>query len=210
MGICITRIIDSCVLVDIDGLVTLIDPGVFAWDWDDVDVHDIDKVDRILVTHAHADHFHLPFVQWLTERFGAPLQSTSEVVTKLAEAGIDATTDPFDGVVVTEAAHEAIPVGPQVPANIAFDIGGAFPPPGDSYKLERSERILALPMSPPWGSLTASVAYAKRLQPDIVIPIHDWTHTPDARRWMSGVATAALEPAGIRFVHLEYGESAEL
>ncbi|NNC76155.1 MAG: MBL fold metallo-hydrolase, partial [Acidimicrobiia bacterium] len=148
----ITRIIDSCVLVDLDGLVTLIDPGKFAWDWEDVDVNDIGKVDRILVTHAHADHFHLPFVQWLTDRFSAPIQSTAEVVTSLADAGIDATTEPFDGVVVTEAAHEPIPVGPDVPANIAFDIGGAFTHPGDSYKLERSERILALPMSPPWGS----------------------------------------------------------
>ena len=78
--------------------------------------------------------------------------------------------------------------------------------PGDSYQPTRSAPVLALPLLVPWGSMTASVEFARRMGPAQVVPIHDFYTSRQGRQWAMGLASAVLGGSGIEVVPLDWGE----
>ncbi len=206
----IRRLADSCLLVTHDGGTDLIDPGFFTFDSGEVGLDTIGDVQRVLITHEHGDHVKPEFVRWLVER-GADVtvHANQAVVDLLAGHDIAASTAVPSGLGVEDVRHEVIPTG-AAPPNRAWTIAGTLTHPGDSYQVTRSAPVLALPLMAPWGSTTASVELARRLQPEIVVPVHDFYLSASGRSWITGLVRKVLAADGIEVAAVDWNESLSL
>ncbi len=203
----IRRLADSCLLVTTGDGTTLFDPGFFTFDTGVIDLDTIGDVQRVLITHEHGDHVKPEFVRWLIDRGDdVTVHANQAVAVLLATDGIEVATADPDGVSSEDVKHEVIPTG-AAPPNRAYTIDGVLTHPGDSYQPAVTAPVLALPLLVPWGSTTRSVAFARRLAPQQVIPIHDFYLNDEGRRWVTGIAGRVLADDDIEVVPLDWGES---
>ena len=207
MDVTITKLVHACLLVDLDGTRTLIDPGTFSWGDERLDISMVEGADRILITHEHADHVSVDFVRAALERSnGAEVETTAALRAILATEGIDAVTD---GTPQFAAPHERIPIGPG-PQNVGFHVAGALSHPGDSHSFVETMPILAMPFAAPWGSLTNGADRARLVRPRYVIPIHDWFLSEPGRTFMYRLARMALDQDDIELVQIPDFETVTL
>ena len=207
MDVTITKLVHACLLVEANGKRVLIDPGGFSWNDDRLDLAMVEGVDRILITHEHADHISVDFVRGALERSNdAEVETTPALQAILATEGIESTTS---GTTQFTSPHERIPLGPG-PQNVGFHIEGALSHPGDSHSFAETMPILAMPFAAPWGSLTAGADRVRLVRPRYAIPIHDWFLSAGGKDFMYRLATMALEPDGIELVHIPDFESRTL
>jgi len=207
MDVKITKLVHACLLVEISGTRILIDPGTFSWQDERLVPSMVDGVDRVLITHEHADHISVEFLRSALERSNdAAVETTPALQAILAEQGIDAVTG---GTPQFAAPHERIPIGPG-PQNVGFHVEGLVSHPGDSHSFVETMPILAMPFAAPWGSLTSGADRARLVKPRYVIPIHDWFLSEGGRTFMYRLAKMALDEDGIELVHVPDFESVTL
>ena len=207
MDVTITKLVHACLLVDVGGTRTLIDPGTFSWQDERLDASMVEGADRILITHEHADHVSVDFLRAALERSNdAEVETTAALQRILAEEGIGAVTE---GTPQFAAPHERIPMGPG-PQNTGFHVGDALSHPGDSHSFVETMPILAMPFAAPWGSLTNGADRTRLVRPRYVIPIHDWFLSESGRTFMYRLAAMALDEDGIELVHLADFETVAL
>jgi L-ascorbate metabolism protein UlaG (beta-lactamase superfamily) len=204
----ITRYGHACLLVDIDGVRIITDPG----DWNETP--DAENVHAVLITHEHQDHCDLDQIKSiLAKNPGARIITHEAVGVKLAEADIahevidNGETVDVSGVSVESCGTEHAPIyGDVSPCrNTGYLIGGELFVPGDALHDIPSKpvRVLALPTGGPWMKPSEAIDYAKRLKPQFAFPIHDAMHTEDYRSYLiPRVIGGNLEPAGITFIDI--------
>ena len=203
----IRRLADSCVLLTTDSGTTLFDPGFFTFDSGAIDLDTIGEVQRVLITHEHGDHVKPEFVQWLLDRGGdVTVHSNQAVADLLATHDIEVATGTLPGVRWDDVLHEPIPSG-ATPPNRAYTVDDVLTHPGDSHQPSSSAPVMALPLMAPWTSLTAAVAFAARVGPHQVFPIHDFFMSASGRAQINSVAGAVLATHGIELVSLDWGDS---
>jgi L-ascorbate metabolism protein UlaG (beta-lactamase superfamily) len=203
----LTKLVHACLLVETGGLRVLIDPGTFSWQDERLDPSMVEGVDRVLITHEHADHISVEFLRAALERSNdAVVETTPALKEQLAGHGIAAVTD---GTPQFAAPHERIPMGPG-PQNVGFHVGGVVSHPGDSHSFVETMPILAMPFVAPWGSLTGGTDRARLTKPRYVIPIHDWFLSEGGRTVMYRLARTALAEDGIELVEVGDFESVTL
>ncbi len=189
MEVTITKLVHACLLVEVDGSRLLLDPGVFTWNDDRLDLAHLEGIDRILITHEHADHVAVDLVAAVLERSpGAVVETTGALAGVLAEAGIPAVTE---GTPRFAAPHERVPMGPG-PDNTGFHVAEALSHPGDSHGFVETMPILAMPFVAPWGSVTAAVDRVRLVRPRYVVPIHDWPLSGPGREMTYTIAGMGL------------------
>lgn len=204
------RIANSCLTVTTDEGTTLFDPGFFSWESDDVDLGAIGDVQRVLITHAHADHLEPAFVRWLVDRGDdVAVHADGEVAAALEQHDVAVVLEAPTGASFEDVTHEPIPTG-ATPPNRAWTIDGVLTHPGDSYEPTTTAPVLALPLLIPWGSTTASAAFARRLAPRAVVPIHDFYLSASGRQVAMDLATKGLEGSGVELLRLDWGEHASI
>jgi L-ascorbate metabolism protein UlaG (beta-lactamase superfamily) len=168
-----------------------------------VDLDSID-VDRVLITHEHRDHVNPAFVRWLIDRRSDLTVYANSAVAELLEGeGITASTETPSGITAEDVLHEPVPTGAQ-PPNRSFTIEEVVTHPGDSHQPTQTAPILALPLIAPWTSATAAVAFARKVGPRQVFPIHDYYLSETGRRAIWAMASHAL--GDIELVTLDWGE----
>ena len=206
----IQRLTDSCLIVTTDAGRTLFDPGFFTFESGEIDLETIGDIQRVLITHEHADHVNPEFVRWLVDRGDdVVVHGNQNVAELLRPHGIDVVSTAPAGVSFEDVDHERLPNGSTVP-NRAFTIDGVFTHPGDSYGPAESAPVLGLAFLAPWGSATASVEFASRLKPQQVVPVHDFYTSRDGRHRVYGIVGGALAAHGIELIPLDWGESASV
>jgi L-ascorbate metabolism protein UlaG (beta-lactamase superfamily) len=206
----LTKYIHACVLVEDDEHTALFDPGLFAWESDQFSIEKIEKLDYILITHEHFDHFHLPFVQALVVRFpNVRIITTEAVVAQLREAGIqNATEEPDENVKVTYLAHASMaPLDTNPPQNIRIDYKDKVTHPGDSLDFKDTKEILLLPLAGPWGSAAEAIRRADELRPEVVVPIHDWMWNEQWRTSMYERMEHYFAAQNIQFMSAQNGKT---
>ncbi|MEN8240213.1 MAG: MBL fold metallo-hydrolase, partial [Actinomycetota bacterium] len=171
MDVTITKLVHACLLVETEASRILIDPGSFSWGDERLDLAVVEGVDRVLITHEHADHVSVDFVRAVLERSNdASVETTDSLAVILEAHGIDAGGEKTPRF---HAPHERIPIGPG-PQNTGFHVEGVLSHPGDSHSFVETMPVLAMPFIAPWGSLTAAVDRVRLNAPRYVVPIHDW------------------------------------
>jgi L-ascorbate metabolism protein UlaG (beta-lactamase superfamily) len=212
----ITRLGHAAVLLEVAGARILIDPGTFSLD----SAFELEDLDAIVVTHQHPDHIDQTRAPALLERNrGARLLSDPETAATLE---LGSWTPNGDGVETTVGAVSIRGVGaqhavivPELPrvANIGITVTAPGEPtffhPGDTYEhAPEGVDVLAVPLAAPWGKVSETVDFVRRVSPDVLFPIHDctiaeaaygiyWQHVAnfggveDARRLGQGDVTEA-------------------
>lgn len=209
----ITKFTHSCILAETPDRVALFDPGGYSWDALGGSLDPIDRVDRLVVSHKHEDHLNIEFVSALLEKFPAMhIVCNDEVEQTLREAGVDtvfrgtstACTRGFD------APHGHLNSVKDIkPKNTAYHFQEKLTHPGDSLSLSQTAPILAVPFVSIWGSVDEAVKMVIDLKPEVVIPIHDWHFSEEAREHLYEKLQRLL-PEITQFAYLEHGDSIDL
>jgi L-ascorbate metabolism protein UlaG (beta-lactamase superfamily) len=195
----ITKYLHSCLLIEEQDKVILIDPGDYTYQAKVFPTNSLKQLDYILITHEHIDHFSLPFVKEIMEKFpNTEIISNESVATLLLTEGIDTDIEGDNVISLTPVPHEDI-VFASPPLNIMFTLFGKLAHPGDSHHFSTTASILALPIQAPWGSFTDAIKLAEAISPKYIIPIHDWHWKDDVRKGMYQRAAEYLQQSDIEF-----------
>ena len=207
----LTKFVHSCLLVENDGETTLFDPGVYSYEFPELNIKTWPALNYVVITHEHPDHFHLPFLEDLIKHSpNLIILTTKSVASQLeGKVNVEVKTGPFAKFELFTSPHEATPMGTP-PENIGVHYAGVLSHPGDSHSFGESKRILAMPMTAPWGSMYGAVRKITELKPEVVIPIHDWHWRPEALAGIYQGIKELLQKEGINFIIPENGQSVEV
>lgn len=205
----ITKFDHACLLVETDDRTVLFDPG--AMSIGHIDFSDWERLDDILITHAHGDHYDTNFIKKLIDKFPTVrITTTAELADKLNAEGVKATTTPPGGVELFDSPHESVePIYPQ-PEETGFHYLGLLTHPGDSHSFKDTKDILAIPFTGPWGSNVKAINLVLELKPKYVLPIHDWHWKPEALAGSYDIWERILSEQGVKFLKLETGIPVEI
>ncbi len=204
----ITKFGHSCIYVEAVDSTALFDPGVFY----KLPIDDISKLDHLFITHEHPDHYDAEVVVVLVQKFpDATITAPQGVVGDLSPRGVVASTTPPEGTALFASPHEYIePFGAKTPEQIGVHFHNVFSHPGDSHSFTETMPVLFLPISGPWGTVVRATELALELQPKVVIPIHDWFLSEEAKAWTYARLTEVFAEHRIQFAGLAPGESISL
>lgn len=208
----ITKFEHSCLLVEMPGPVNrtaLFDPGVMSEPF--VDIDSLEYLDDIFITHSHSDHMSIPLIKKLLEKFpNVRITGPREVVAKLKQEGVLATSEEFDGVEFFDSKHANVLPLFEPPEEIGYHYLDKLSHPGDSHSFTETKSILALPVTAPWGSMLNAVKLGIELHPEYIVPIHDWHWRPEAKEQAYERMKDVFGKEGITFVPLENGKAVVL
>lgn len=174
----ITKFGHSCVRLEHDGKVVVVDPGMFT------DAEALDGADAVVITHEHPDHYlpdHL-------RRSDAPVFTIDAVAAKIR----DDAPDVAERVTVVSPGEEfdpgipAVAVGelhavihPDLPrffnSGYLFDLGGTTVfHPGDALTVpEQRVDVLCVPVCAPWMKAADGIDFARAVGARHNLAIHD-------------------------------------
>lgn len=206
----ITKLVHSCLLVETAERVALFDPGNFSVAA--VEATDISRLDDIFITHQHHDHVDIQLIARLVERFpDVNVIGPEQVVQQLKSTGIATASGQLpDGVTIFNSPHESITPLSNQPEEHGYHYLDKLSHPGDSHSFSETKDILALPVSAPWGSTIGAINLGLSLKPKIIIPIHDWHWSDEARIQMYNMIEEAFIDSGIKFIKTINDQSFEL
>ena len=193
------------------------DPGMFS-----TMQNDARDVDVVLITHEHADHFHVDSLrEVLLHNSNAQVVTNSAVMKILEKEGIsddvkchtvgDGEHIDIKGILIEGMGTKHAEIYKEFGQveNTGYFIGEKLFYPGDAfYDPERPVDILALPVSGPWCNMHDAIEYALAVRPRVAFPVHDAVLiNPSMVHQLPG---NVLPKEGIQFVVIGVGESKDL
>jgi L-ascorbate metabolism protein UlaG (beta-lactamase superfamily) len=174
----LTKYSHSCVRLERDGSVLVIDPGAFS------EREALDGVDAVLLTHEHIDHMDVEaLADALGKRPTVTVYTHPDVVPKLAaldgavktvESGQSLRAAGF-GVKAYGGWHAVI--HPDIPrvVNLGFLVEDSVYHPGDSFDVPEDAQVetLFVPVSGPWLKLAEAVDFVRAIAPRRAYALHD-------------------------------------
>jgi L-ascorbate metabolism protein UlaG (beta-lactamase superfamily) len=207
----ITKYHHSCLLIEEQGYRILMDPGNYSYESGLLDIKDLGSLDYVVITHEHQDHYHVPFLQEILQNFPQVKVVTNDSLAhSLQSINIPANEDIPNFIKTEVIPHERVFGMGEMAENIQIDLFDTLSHPGDSFSLNRTSRVLALPLQAPWGDVTEAIDLAERLQPETVLPIHDWHWKDEARKGFYAWIGKYLASKNIKFLNIESGEKVEV
>lgn len=169
----ITRFTQSCLLIEEGNSKILIDPSGA----EKGNVAKFGKLDAILYTHEHADHFDAEMAKSWVEQ-GVPVYANASTA-KLIGGKVNTIQDGQEFSVggfkikALELPHCLMWDGGEGPQNTGYLINGQFFHPGDGKELEGLKvDNMALPITGPDVSIKDAFSFAVQLGVKAAIPIH--------------------------------------
>ncbi|MGW6406359.1 MBL fold metallo-hydrolase [Streptomyces vinaceus] len=208
----LTKRLHSCVQLEKDGRVLVIDPGAFSEP--DAGL----GADVLLVTHEHPDHFDEGRLRAALDADpGAALWTLRSVAERMAPAypGRVHTVghgDAFSAAGFNVEVHGELHavIHPDIPrvTNVGYLVEGSLFHPGDALTVpEVPVDTLMLPVHAPWNKVAEVIDYLREVKPRRAIDIHD-AYLSDIARPIYDGALAAL--GGTDHGRLAAGEAAQL
>lgn len=210
-----TKFGHSCVRLEKDGAVLVVDPGV----WTDAAAA-LAGAAAVMVTHEHADHLDVGAVR--TALQASPeltLWANPQVTAQFTEFG-DRVHELRHGDVLSAAGFGVHVYGhdhalmhkdiPQV-VNTGFLIEGELFHPGGSFTVpEEPVRTLLVPIAGPWLWVGAMIDYFRAVAPVRGYAIHDAILNDNGLGLMTRMLLVPAAPSGVPVARLEPGTSLEL
>jgi L-ascorbate metabolism protein UlaG (beta-lactamase superfamily) len=211
----LTKLGHSCVRLEKDGVVLVIDPGTFT---DAASA--LAGASAALVTHEHPDHLDAEAIRaalqanpdltlWANPsitaqfaEFGGRVHETRHG-DALAAAGFEVHVYGRDHALI----HKDIPLV----VNTGFLVDGDLFHPGDSFTVpEEPVRTLLLPISAPWLKAGDMIDYFREVGPARGYAIHDAILNDNGLALVTRLMALAAAPSGVPVARLEPGTSLEL
>jgi L-ascorbate metabolism protein UlaG (beta-lactamase superfamily) len=208
----IKKIGHCCLIIETKGIRIMTDPGIFTTAQDEEK-----NIDIILITHEHADHFHVgslkkvmatnPEATVITNTAVGKLLDVQGIAYEVLEHGGIATLHDisFEGY-----GHLHAPIYKEfgMVQNTGFFIDDTLFYPGDAFiNPEKPIAVLALPVAAPWLKLSEVVEYAIALKPTRAFPVHDAIMKSPAM--LQEMLTPILAKEDIEFIPLNEGNEHE-
>jgi L-ascorbate metabolism protein UlaG (beta-lactamase superfamily) len=179
----ISKYIHSCLLFEHEGEKLLFDPGNYSFIEGRVTPETFRDVSTVVITHSHPDHLALEPLKQILALSDADVVTNGEVAAILQGEGIDATT--IEEGTLTAGAytlraiptpHEAI-LADTVPRHMAFLVNDRVLNCADSFADPllpyAGVEVLIMPVMAPFLTEVGAAAFARRMRPRQVIPVHD-------------------------------------
>src|SRR5215469_5026253 len=210
-----TKLGHSCVRLEKDGAVLVIDPGGFT----DAAAA-LAGAAAVMVTHEHADHLDADAVR-AALRAGPELTlwANPQVAAQFAEFG-DRVHQTRPGDVLSPAGfevhvygHEHALIHTDIPLvmNTGFLVEGELFHPGDSFTVpEEPVRTLLVPIAGPWLKAGDMIDYFRAVSPARGYAIHDAILNDNGLGLMTRMLSVAAAPSGASVARLEPGTSLDL
>jgi len=208
----IHKISHCCLVIDLKSTEgkerrVLLDPGFYS-----LEKHSkVHKIDIVLITHEHADHFHIDSLKELVrEQPDVTVITNDAVGAILAKEGIahhimeHGNAIDIKGIHIEGYGRDHALLHKSIPAfsNVGFFIQNQFFFPGDAFTNPDKEiGILALPVAGPWMKISEAIDYALTLKPKKAFPVHDGVRIPTQHLLPEKI----LGQNGIEFIKLEEG-----
>lgn len=211
----IKKIGHCCLVIDVDGVRVVTDPGMFTQE----SHKDITNIDMILITHEHGDHIHTESLkEMIANNPDAKVITNSSVGKLLEESSIEYET--LEGNATTEikgltleafdAKHEEIFEEFGIVQNTGFFIGEKLFYPGDAYcNPGKHVDVLALPVAGPWCRIGDVIRYAIEVKPNKTFPVHDGMLTEVGLNGQHGHVNRELTSRDIEFISMKAGDEQE-
>ncbi|MFD3885474.1 MBL fold metallo-hydrolase [Streptomyces microflavus] len=186
LALTLTKKTHSCVRIEKEGRVLVIDPGGFSED--DAAI----GADVLLVTHEHPDHFNEARLRaGLEANPAAEIWTLPSVAEQLSAAFPGRVHTVGDGDAFSAAGFDVTVHGelhavihPDIPriTNVGFLVDGSVFHPGDALTVPgRSVDTLLLPVMAPWNKISEVIDYVREVEPRRAIDVHDALLTDLAR-----------------------------
>jgi L-ascorbate metabolism protein UlaG (beta-lactamase superfamily) len=217
----ISKYIHSCLLFEHEGEKLLFDPGVFTFAEGQVRADQFAGVATIVITHEHPDHLNLKALKEIlaltraiviSNRGVAAILQPEGIAVKLHEEGT-MQAGPFT-LKALACTHQPI-LAPSLPVHIAYLVNDRVLNPGDSFDPAllawKGTEALILPVTAPFLTEVEAAAFARRMEPKQVLPVHDGYVKDFFRKGRYDAYEGVLQKDGIRFHRMgEVGASVEV
>jgi L-ascorbate metabolism protein UlaG (beta-lactamase superfamily) len=208
----ITKLGHSCVRLEHDGTVVVVDPGMFT------EAGATDGADAVVITHEHPDHY-LPDHLRATD---APVFTIDAVAAKLRDDAPDVAErltvvspgEAFDpGIPAVAVGELHAVIHPELPrfynSGYLFTLGDTTVyHPGDALTLpEQPVDVLLVPVCAPWMRAAEGIDFARAVGAPRNVAIHDRVYSEAGLRIVDG-QYGLLLPESQSYVRL--GDGADL
>lgn len=179
----ISKYIHSCLLFQHEGDKLLFDPGNYSFIEGRVSPETFRDVSTVVITHSHPDHLALEPLKQILALSGADVVTNGEVAAILDDEGIAATTIEEGSLTAGAFTLRAIPtpheaiLADTVPRHTAFMVNDRVLNCGDSFADPllpyAGVELLIMAVMAPFLTEVGVAAFARRMRPRQVIPVHD-------------------------------------
>lgn len=187
----LTHLGHAGLVIDTGSTRVLVDPGGFS------DVSGVEDLDAVFITHQHPDHVTKEqLATVLAANPDVPIYADPETAEQFADdqhpiqawVGGDEAISLAD-LSVTPVGSQHAEIHPYIPriANTGLVFrdsdGTTLFHPGDALdaQVPMQVDILAVPVTAPWSAVKETIAFVRRIQPRLLVPIHDGTASEAGR-----------------------------
>lgn len=198
----ITRYTHSCVRIERDGTVLVIDPGIWS---EPSALHDADAV---LITHEHGDHIDVLRLAGLGVPVYAPADARiSGLDVVRVNSGESFTAAGFT-VTAVGARHAAVFEDEPDCANHGYIIEGRLYHPGDAlFVPDQPVQTLFVPLQASWLKTAEAISFLRAVRPERAFGIHD---AQINSRGLQGANSWLTDQGGHGYRYLPPGEGFDL
>lgn len=173
----VTKYTHSCVRLEHDGGVLVVDPGVYS------EPEALDGVDAVLITHEHPDHVNVEALTRALDRRPVPVHGPASLAGALGDAAEALTVvvpgESFTaaGVAVRAYGGQHAVIHPDIPVvqNLGYVFNDVVYHPGDSLVVPDDIQVdtLFAPIHAPWSKFSEVVDFIRAVAPRRAFALHD-------------------------------------
>ncbi|MFE9688882.1 MBL fold metallo-hydrolase [Micromonospora sp. NPDC005806] len=173
----VTKYAHSCLRVEHDGGVLVVDPGVYS------EPEALDGADAVLITHEHPDHVNVEALTRALDRRPVPVNGPASLAGVLGDAAdalvAVAPGESFTaaGVAVRAYGGQHAVIHPDIPViqNLGYLFNDVVYHPGDSLVVPDDVQIdtLFAPIHAPWNKFSEVVDFIRAVAPRRAYALHD-------------------------------------
>jgi len=203
----ITKYQHACLVIEKEGATLVVDPGSYT--------HDFiipKRVDGIIITHEHTDHFDEKLVQAILlahpkavivahESISGRFTNFTTIAAKLGETS---QVGPF-ALRFFGGTHATIADSIPVPPNLGVLVDNRFYYPGDSFVVPDGVQVqeLALPASAPWLKISDAMTFLAQVRPRYAFPTHDAILSTEGKQLADRLLGAVASGQGTQYKRLD-------